>query len=214
MTRRVAAAVLPLLYLVAWTRSRSTILIPLIYAVLGGFRDHRSDLRRTPSALPDPWVFSNYTDILEVRHVLAAGRQQHLIAVVTTCWVPLARAAAFVFARFAFPGREASTCLHARAAVPGRGGDPAAVHLVRDLGLLDNPLGVALPQAAFGLPTDDRHPAPVLRAASRRAQEAAAIDGCGPFRFFWRILLPLARPVLATVRCWRSSPAGTTSCSR
>jgi raffinose/stachyose/melibiose transport system permease protein len=30
-------------------------------------------------------------------------------------------------------------------------------------------------------------------------QDAAAIDGCGPFRVFVRILLPLSRPVLATV---------------
>jgi raffinose/stachyose/melibiose transport system permease protein len=30
-------------------------------------------------------------------------------------------------------------------------------------------------------------------------QDAAAIDGCGPLRFFVRILLALARPVLATV---------------
>jgi raffinose/stachyose/melibiose transport system permease protein len=30
-------------------------------------------------------------------------------------------------------------------------------------------------------------------------QDAAAIDGCRPFDFFWRILLPIARPALAAV---------------
>ncbi|MGW2974847.1 TetR family transcriptional regulator, partial [Streptomyces mirabilis] len=31
------------------------------------------------------------------------------------------------------------------------------------------------------------------------AVEAATLDGCSPFGFFWRILLPLARPALGTV---------------
>ena len=30
-------------------------------------------------------------------------------------------------------------------------------------------------------------------------EDAAKIDGCSSFGFFWRILLPLARPALATV---------------
>jgi raffinose/stachyose/melibiose transport system permease protein len=30
-------------------------------------------------------------------------------------------------------------------------------------------------------------------------EDAASIDGCSSFDFFWRILLPLSRPVLATV---------------
>lgn len=30
-------------------------------------------------------------------------------------------------------------------------------------------------------------------------EEAAKIDGCGPFRIFWQIMLPLSKPVLVTV---------------
>ncbi len=33
----------------------------------------------------------------------------------------------------------------------------------------------------------------------RELDEAAAIDGCSPVGFFWRILLPLMRPALAAV---------------
>ena len=71
--------------------------------------------------------------------------------------------------------------------------------MVRNLGLLDNPLGVALPQAAFGLPMTIVILRPFFASFPNELQDAAAIDGCGPFRFFWRILLPLSRPVLATV---------------
>jgi len=33
----------------------------------------------------------------------------------------------------------------------------------------------------------------------RELEEAAEIDGCGPFRIFWQILLPNSKPVIATV---------------
>ena len=67
------------------------------------------------------------------------------------------------------------------------------------MGLLDNPLGIALPQAAFALPLTIIILRPFFRSIPTELEDAAAIDGCGPFGFFWRILLPLSRPVLATV---------------
>ena len=114
--------------------------------------------------------------------------------------MPLAALAAFVFARFAFRGREVLYALFTLGLL-----FPVAVAILplfimlRNLGLLDNPLGVALPQAAFGLPLTIIILRPFFRSIPNELQDAAAIDGCGPFRFFWRILLPLSRPVLATV---------------
>ena len=40
---------------------------------------------------------------------------------------------------------------------------------------------------------------PFFRSIPVELEDAAAIDGCSPFGFFWRILLPLSRPALATV---------------
>ena len=114
--------------------------------------------------------------------------------------MPLAALAAFVFARFVFPGREVLYAVFTLGLL-----FPVAVAIlpifimVRNLGLLDNPLGVALPQAAFGLPMTIVILRPFFASFPNELQDAAAIDGCGPFRFFWRILLPLSRPVLATV---------------
>jgi multiple sugar transport system permease protein len=33
----------------------------------------------------------------------------------------------------------------------------------------------------------------------RELEEAATIDGCGPFRIFWHVMLPMSKPALATV---------------
>jgi raffinose/stachyose/melibiose transport system permease protein len=129
------------------------ILIPVLYAVLGGFRD-TGQIGANPVALPDPWVFSNYGEILASGTFWRQVYNSTLIAAVSTLLtVPLAALAAFVFARFAFPGREVLYAVFTLGLL-----FPVAVAIlpifimVRNLGLLDHPLGVALPQAAFGLP--------------------------------------------------------------
>ncbi|MGW0994750.1 carbohydrate ABC transporter permease [Streptomyces sp. NPDC002520] len=37
-----------------------------------------------------------------------------------------------------------------------------------------------------------------MRGLPNELDEAAALDGCGPFRTFWHVLLPLTKPALAT----------------
>jgi raffinose/stachyose/melibiose transport system permease protein len=178
----------------------AAILIPVVYAILGGFRD-TAQIATDPVGLPDPLVFSNYSEILGSGMFWRQLWNSTLIALVSTLLtVPLAAAAAFVFARIAFPGREVLYAVFTLGLL-----FPVAVAIlpifimVRNLGLLDNPLGVALPQAAFGLPMTIVILRPFFASFPNELQDAAAIDGCGPFRFFWRILLPLSRPVLATV---------------
>jgi raffinose/stachyose/melibiose transport system permease protein len=188
-----------LLYLIAWLVA-AAVLIPVVYAILGGFRD-TAQLGSNPAGLPDPWVLTNYSEILGSSSFWRQVFNSVLIAAVATALtVPLAALAAFVFARFVFPGRELLYTVFTLGLL-----FPVAVALlpifimVRNLGLLDNPLGVALPQAAFGLPMTIVILRPFFHSFPNELQDAAAIDGCGPFRFFWRILLPLSRPVLATV---------------
>jgi raffinose/stachyose/melibiose transport system permease protein len=187
------------LYAIGWLVALA-VLIPVAYAVLGGFRD-TGQLAATPVGWPDPWVFSNYTEILGSGTFWRQVWNSLLIAgLATVLTVPLAALAAFVFARFAFPGREVLYAVFTLGLL-----FPIAVAIlplfimVRKLGLLDNPLGVALPQAAFGLPMTIIILRPFFASFPNELQDAAAIDGCGPFRFFWQILLPLSRPVLATV---------------
>ena len=179
----------------------AVMVVPLVYAVLSGFKS-TDELSSNPFGLPE-----SLADRQLHRHPRLGGDfwrllgSSTLIAVGTTVLVVAASAlAAFSFARFAFRGREALFTLFTMGLM-----FPFAVAvlplflLLRSLGLLDNPLGVILPQAAFGLPMTII----ILRAFFRQIpgelEEAATLDGCSPFGFFWRVLLPMARPALGTV---------------
>ncbi|MEU8009796.1 carbohydrate ABC transporter permease [Micromonospora parva] len=176
------------------------IVVPVWFGVLGGFKDN-GQLSTNPLGWPDPWLPSNYTDILMSEVFWRQLGNSLLIAVSSTLIVVAAAAmAAFVFARYAFRGREFLVTLFAIGLM-----FPFAVAilplfvLLRGMGLLDNPLGVILPQAAFGLPITIIILRQFFRTIPAEIEEAAVLDGCGSFGFFWRVLLPMARPALATV---------------
>jgi raffinose/stachyose/melibiose transport system permease protein len=176
------------------------VLVPLAYVVLGGFRT-TGQIAAHPVALPDPWLTTNYADILSSDAFWRQVGNSTLIALVTTGVVTTFGAhAAFALSRISFRGRESLYALFTVGLL-----FPVAVAtlplyvLLRDLDLLNNPLGVALPQAAFGLSVTIVILRPFMRAIPGELEDAAAIDGCSRFGFFWRILVPLSWPVLATV---------------
>ncbi|RFU40173.1 carbohydrate ABC transporter permease [Actinomadura logoneensis] len=178
----------------------SFVVVPLLYAVVSGFKT-TGDLTTDPAGLPHPWKVSNYTGILSSGTFWRQIGNSALIAVATTLiTVAAAALAAFAFARYAFRGREFFFTLFAAGLMfpPAVAVLPLFV-LLRSFGLLDNPLGVILPQAAFALPMTLIILRSFFRTIPAELEEAAVMDGCGRFGFFWRILLPMARPALGTV---------------
>jgi len=188
-----------LLYLVAVV-VLAIIVIPLAYAVLGGFRTS-SQLAADPVGLPDPWVFTNYTSQLTNPSFWGQVWRSFFIAAVTTLLVlPAASLASYVIARYRFRGKEAIYTLFTMGLL-----FPIAVAVLplfitlRQADLLNNPLGVAFPQAAFSLPLAIVILRPFFQSIPRDLTDAAVLDGCGPLRTYWSIMLPLSRPALATI---------------
>lgn len=187
------------LYVFAYA-AMAVVILPLTFSVLGGFRTSRQ-LSAKPVGLPDPWVWENYSMLLQSGSFWRQVGNSILIAAITTIVViPAASMAAYVLSRYEFRGREVVYTLFTVGLL-----FPVAVAILplfivlRQVGLLSNPLGVALPQAAFGLPISIVIMRPFFRAIPRSLQDAARIDGCGPFRFYWSVMLPLSRPVLSTI---------------
>ncbi|MFI2619620.1 carbohydrate ABC transporter permease [Streptomyces sp. NPDC018584] len=187
------------LYVVVWLVG-AVMVTPLLYAFVSGFKS-TGQLSHNTFGLPSPWVTSNYTDVLASGSFWRMLGASTLIAVGTTVLtVGAAALAAFALARFAFRGRELLFTLFTVGLM-----FPFAVAilplfvLLRTFGLLDNPWGVILPQAAFGLPMTIVILRGFFREIPGELEEAATLDGCSAFGFFWRILLPMARPALGTV---------------
>ena len=168
--------------------------------MLGGFRT-TGQIAANPVALPHPWVTHNYTKVITSgvfwRQV---GNSVIIAAIATLLVVGVSSLAAYPLSRFQFRGRELIYTVFtfgllfpiAVAALP-------LYLLLRQLHLDESWLGVALPEAAFGIPITIIILRPFMRAVPAELEDAAAIDGCTSFGFFWRVLLPLTRPALMTV---------------
>ena len=176
------------------------ILLPIGFSVLGGFRSN-DQLVKAPVGLPDPWVPGNYTSVLRSDSFWQQLRNSIVIASLTAAIVlPAASLAAFALARYQFRGREWVYGLFTLGLMfPVANAILPLFITLRQVHLLSNPLGVALPQAAFGLPLAIVIMRPFIRSIPQEVQDAAALDGCGAWGFYWRVVLPLSRPVLSTV---------------
>lgn len=178
----------------------AVVLVPIVYVVLSGFRT-TGQIAAKPVGLPDPWVLHNYTNVITSGSFWRQIGNSIIVAgIATALVVGVSALAAYPLSRLQFRGREAIYTFFtfgllfpvAVAALP-------LYLLLRQLGLLESLVGVALPEAAFGIPITIIILRPFMRSIPVELEDAAAMDGCGKFGFFWRILLPLSQPALVTV---------------
>jgi multiple sugar transport system permease protein len=154
---------------------------------------------RPPVWLPKTPQFNNYPELLDN---LPFGRfylNSLIVTGATVCGVLLTSSmAGYAFAKYQFPGRQLLFfAILATLMIPFFVTLIPVFYVVRQLGWIDNYKGLILPgitsaygiflmrQFIYGIPDD--------------LIDAARIDGASELRIYWRIVLPLAKPALATL---------------
>ncbi|MEW2425393.1 carbohydrate ABC transporter permease [Streptomyces nigra] len=118
---------------------------------------------------------------------------------ITVCQIFFSAMAAYAFARLRWRGREAVFGLFlAGLMVPAIFTLLPNFVLVKQLGLVDNLLGVALP-TMFMTPFAVFFLRQFLMNVPREVEEAALLDGAGKVRIFFRLMLPMASTPLLTL---------------
>jgi raffinose/stachyose/melibiose transport system permease protein len=176
------------------------VLVPLLATALDGFKDLPA-LHADPIGLPHVWLWGNYWDILSGARYWRVLGNSLLIALLTVALtLSLASMAAFVFAHLRFFGdRFLFGYLQLGLLFPAATAVLPLFIKIRDLGLLDSYWGVVLPQVAFSLAMGILLLRNAFRQLPSELFDAAMIDGCGYFRCYFHITLPLSGPILSTV---------------
>ena len=150
---------------------------------------------------PSLLTFENYRSLWDTQAIRDS--------LLTTVWISIggtllpilvAALAGYAFAWLDFPGRDwAFIAVVALLVVPLQMALIPMFQLYNDLNLFDTVLGLVLFHAAFGLPFAIFLLRNFFIGIPRDLMEAARIDGAGEFKIFWRLILPLGKPAIASL---------------
>ncbi|MFF0343762.1 carbohydrate ABC transporter permease [Kribbella sp. NPDC004875] len=174
-------------------------LVPLVWAVSTSLKPADEVFTATPHLFGSKIQWSNYKDAFSYAPFGRYFLNSAFVAVAGTLVVVSASSlSAYAFARLKFRGRESLFVLFlGTLMVPQEVLIVPMYWLMQSLGWVDSYWALILPWAFTAFGTF------LLRqfflTVPSELEEAARVDGCGPFGSFFRIMLPLARPAIAVL---------------
>ena len=179
-------------------------LVPTIGLAISSLRQP-SDINSTGwwTVLTEPaqLTVENYQDLLQNDRMVSAFWNTVIITVPSTLLVVLvASFAAYAFAWIDFPGRDwLFLVVTGLLVVPIQVALIPVARLYGDIGIYGDVLGVILFHVAFGLPFAIFLLRNFFAGIPRDLLEAARMDGAGEFTVFFRVVLPLGLPAIASL---------------
>lgn len=176
------------------------VFVPIVMMVFSALKT-RGEALTNPYTLPIPPHWENFGSILS-GSVFWTMLVNSLIVMIasTAAVVVICSMAAFVFSRMKFHRKDLTfNILTLGLMFPINIAILPVYLLIRQMGLTNTLLAVIMVQTAFALSGNVMILRGFFLAIPVELEDAAYIDGCTPFDFFWRILMPLAKPALAAV---------------
>ena len=174
-------------------------LLPLLWMVSASFMPAGAASSYPPTWWPAEPTLAHYRHLLGEGGIGRAFVNSLGIACVSTMVSTLLNAAAgHAFAKLRFPGRDrVFALLLAALVIPGQVAMLPLFLMLKGMGLVNTWAGVLVPGLAgiFGIFLVRQ----VARSIPDELLEAARIDGASELRIFTLVMLPLLRPVLATL---------------
>lgn len=173
-------------------------LFPFIYTVVASLKSP-NEFYSSIWRLPQHPEWRNYARAFSgLDYTLTIGNTLFVSAASALLQCTTGALAAFAFARMRFPGREVLfTLFLATLMIPGTVTLTSSFLILSRFGWIDTYAALIVPHAASGFAIF------LLRqffmTIPKELEEAARLDGAGPLRFLWSIVLPLSRPALTTV---------------
>ncbi|QQA41770.1 carbohydrate ABC transporter permease [Pelagovum pacificum] len=174
---------------------------PVVWVIAGSLKD-RSEFYVNPWGAPQAWNWANYSEAFEIAHV-----GDYIVNSLITVGMGLAilmftaSTTAYALARFRFRGQGAvlGLILCTMMIPPDILTIPIFVTM-RELGILGTRFGLACLYAAGGFGMAVFLLRSYFLAIPTDLEEAAVIEGAGPLKVLWFVILPLALPgVLAVI---------------
>jgi ABC-type glycerol-3-phosphate transport system permease component len=176
-------------------------IVPFAYMVSTSFKQNAYVLEIPPRLLPHHATTANYTQAWTSNRFGRYFVNSVMVACATTFLsVWLSSMMAYAFARFRFPGRSVLFgCLLIGLMVPTMMLIIPQFLLAKNLGMLDSLSGLVFFYTGGTVALNTFLLRSFFQDIPRELEEAMVVDGAGPWTRYWKLILPLSRPALATV---------------
>ncbi|WP_239630594.1 carbohydrate ABC transporter permease [Paenibacillus sp. H1-7] len=174
-------------------------LIPVVWMLFVSIKTEGSPIKTLVDWFLPPYTFDNYSKVLSKTSMLRwMGNSLFIALVKTVLTVLFTSLAAFAISKIQFHYKQAIFLFFvAGLMIPGEATIIPLYAVVKDMELLDSYLGIILPGIAAPLGVV------ILKSffdgVPRELVESAEIDGCGSFKTYSTIVLPLAKPAIASL---------------
>lgn len=184
-------------------------LFPVFVILINSFKTRRA-IFREPLSLPDADTFSliGYQTVMRQGDFFGYFQNSMIVTVASLFFILLFGAmAAFALAEYRFRGNTLmGLYLALGIMIPIRIGTVAILELMVSTGLVNTLLALILVYTAQGLPLAVFILSEFMRGVSDDLKNAGRIDGLSEYTIFFRLVLPLVRPAMATVAVFNMIP--------
>ncbi len=184
-------------------------LFPVIIILINSFKTRKA-IFREPLALPTPETFSlvGYETVLKQGDYFLYFQNSLIVTVGSLFFILLFGAmAAFALSEYRFKGNTLmGLYLAIGIMIPIRLGTVAILQIMVATGLVNTLTALILVYTASGLPLAIFILSEFMRQVSADLKDAGRIDGLSEYRIFFRLVLPLVRPAMATVAVFNMIP--------
>lgn len=175
-------------------------IIPFLWMINTSFKDSTKIF--SFQLIPSPFKWENYLSVLKSTPFhLFYFNSLYIAILVTVGTIFLGSLAGYAFARLKFRGSGLMfICLLSTMMIPVEVITIPLFLFMRDLGLINTHVPLILfpilgPAGVFGVFVMRQF----FLLVPKEMEEAAKLDGCSYFRIYWNIMLPLAKPAVATL---------------
>lgn len=177
------------------------LILPFLYMIATALNPERWIMPYPPTLLPANATLDNF-----LRAWNEAGFQRYVLnsgvvsAVTVVLTFAVATTSAYAFARLRFPGREMIFGLYLiTMMIPDMIALLPKFQVMRDFGLTNTWLGLWVIYVSNGVAFNTFLLRGFFEQLPRDLEDATFIDGGNRWTVFWRVLLPLSKPALATL---------------
>lgn len=174
---------------------------PLIWLVFFSLKTNNEIFGGNIAGLPQKWRIENYINAFEQAHVTDYFLNSVIVTASTIFLVILLSAmAAYAIERMVWKhSQTALKLILLGMMVPIHATLLPLFQVLKNAHLLNTYWALIIPYVAFGLPMGVFIMSSFFASIPRELEEAAAIDGCGIYRIWGLIMVPLVKPAIATV---------------